>query len=218
MTDACNIPGLNVPRSRFPVPEREPASDAGSDEGRVVLAGGCFWCVEAVFMAVDGVTRVVSGYAGGSADTANYESVCTGTTGHAEAVEIRYQPSQVSFGELLRIFFSVAHDPTQLNRQGNDVGSQYRSAVFYETAEQKEVAEAYIAQLDAADVFSAPIVTTLEPLTAFYPAEEHHQNFAARNPWQPYVMAVAAPKMEKLATAWPEQLKPEFSQNDPDRS
>ena len=217
MTDACNIPGLNVQRSRFPVPEREPSGNTGA-EARLVLAGGCFWCVEAVFLAVDGVTQVVSGYAGGAAETANYEAVCTGTTGHAEAVEVRYQPSKVSFGELLRVFFSVAHDPTQLNRQGNDVGTQYRSAVFYETPEQKDVVAAYIAQLNEAGVFSDPIVTTLEPLTAFYPAEEHHQNFAARNPWQPYVMAVAAPKMEKLASTWPEQLKPEFSQNDPDVS
>ncbi|MGM0953070.1 MAG: peptide-methionine (S)-S-oxide reductase MsrA [Pseudomonadota bacterium] len=215
MTDACNIPGLTVPRSRFPVPEHDLTAE-NSSEARVVLAGGCFWCVEAVFLALDGVTRVVSGYAGGSAETANYEAVCTGTTGHAEAVEVHYDPSRVSFGELLKVFFSVAHDPTQLDRQGNDVGPQYRSAVFYETEEQKRVAQAYIRQLDQAGVYSGKIVTTLEPLNAFYPAESHHQNFAARNPWQPYVMAVAAPKMEKLASTWPEQMKPEYNPDDPD--
>ena len=216
MNDACNIPGLNVPRSRFPVPEQDFSADAAGTEARVVLAGGCFWCVEAVFLAVDGVTAVVSGYAGGSAETANYEAVCTGNTDHAEVVDVHYDPSKVSFGELLRVFLSVAHDPTQLNRQGNDTGTQYRSAVFYETQEQKQMVEAYLRQLNEAGVYPAPVATTVEPLEAFYPAEEYHQNFAARNPWQPYIMAVAAPKMEKLATTWPEQLKPEFNQNDSD--
>ena len=214
MTDACNIPGLNVPRSRFPTPEQTLPETAG--EARLVLAGGCFWCVEAVFLAIDGVTRVESGYAGGTEQTANYEAVCSGTTGHAEVIDVHYDPAKVSFGELLRVFFSVAHDPTQLNRQGNDVGTQYRSAVFYETEDQKQVVQAYLRQLDAAGVYSAPVVTSLEPLDGFYPAEAHHQNFAARNPWQPYIMAVAAPKMEKLANTWPDRLKPEFSQDDPD--
>ncbi|HET8850084.1 MAG TPA: peptide-methionine (S)-S-oxide reductase MsrA [Marinobacter sp.] len=213
MTEACNIPGLNVPRSRFPAPDQ--VLPETGHESRVVLAGGCFWCVEAVFLAIDGVLSVVSGYAGGSADSANYEAVCTGTTGHAEVIDVHYDPSRVSFGELLQVFFSVAHDPTQLNRQGNDVGTQYRSAVFYETAAQKHLVETYIRQLDAAGVYSGKIVTTLEPLDAFYPAEAYHQNFAARNPWQPYIMAVAAPKMEKLTQTWPDQLKPEFGQNDP---
>lgn len=213
MSNACNIPGLKVPRSRFPAPQKE--LHEGEGDARVVLAGGCFWCVEAVFLAIDGVTRVESGYAGGAAQTANYEAVCTGSTGHAEVVDVHYDPAKVSFGELLRVFFSVAHDPTQLNRQGNDVGTQYRSAVFYETVEQKEVLEAYIRQLDEAGVYPAPVVTSLEPLEAFYPAEAHHQNFAARNPWQPYIMAVAAPKMEKLVSTWPDRLKPEFSQDDP---
>lgn len=213
MTESCNIPGLTVPRSRFPDPERDLPSGAG--EARVVLAGGCFWCVEAVFLAMDGVSQVTSGYAGGSADTANYEAVCTGTTGHAEVVEIRYDPAKVSYGELLKVFFSVAHDPTQLNRQGNDRGTQYRSAIFYETQEQKAVAEAYIHQLDAAGVYPDPIVTSLEPLEAFYPAEEYHQNFAARNPRQPYIMAVAAPKMEKLVDSYGDRLKPEFTDNEP---
>src|SRR5690606_18721749 len=139
MTDACNLPGLSVPRSRFPDPEQDLSEAAG--ESRLVLAGGCFWCVEAVFLAVDGVQRVTSGYAGGESSTANYEAVCTGKTGHAEVIEVHYDPARVSFGQLLKLFFSVAHDPTQLNRQGNDVGSQYRSAIFYETPEQRDVAE-----------------------------------------------------------------------------
>lgn len=210
MTTSCNIPGLNVPRSRFPDPEQDlPAHHEG--EQRLVLAGGCFWCVEAVFLAMNGVTRVESGYAGGRAETANYEAVCTGRTGHAEVVDIRYDPTRVSFGELLKVFFSVAHDPTQLNRQGNDRGTQYRSAIFYEAGDQKRVAEAYIRQLDAAGVYPAPIVTALEPLEAFYPAEDYHQNFAARNPYQPYIMAVAAPKMDKLIDTFGDRLKPGYS-------
>lgn len=214
MTESCSIAGLTVPRSRFPDPERD--LPAAGNEARVVLAGGCFWCVEAVFVAINGVTRVVSGYAGGRPETANYEAVCTGTTGHAEAVEVHYNPSEVSFGALLKVFFSVAHDPTQLNRQGNDRGTQYRSAIFFETDEQKQVAEAYIRQLEAAGVYPDPVVTTLEPLEAFYPAEEYHQNFAARNPHQPYIMAVAAPKMEKLIDNYADRLKPEYTNDDPD--
>lgn len=213
MTESCNIPGLTVPRSRFPDPERDLPGESG--EARVVLAGGCFWCVEAVFLAMDGVSQVTSGYAGGRAETANYEAVCTGTTGHAEVVEVIYDSAKVSFGELLKVFFSVAHDPTQLNRQGNDRGTQYRSAIFFETPEQKAVAEAYIHQLDAAGIYPDPIVTSLEPLEAFYPAEEYHQNFAARNPYQPYVMAVAAPKMEKLVDSYGDRLKPEYTDNEP---
>lgn len=209
MTDSCSIPGMNVPKSRFPDPQRG-LEIPGEGEQRVVLAGGCFWCVEAVFLAVDGVVQVASGYTGGESSTANYESVCSGTTGHAEAVDIRYDPLRVSFGELLKLFFSVAHDPTQLNRQGNDRGTQYRSAIFYETGEQKAVAEAYIAQLDAAGIYPQPIVTTLEPLQAFYPAETYHQNYAARNPYQPYVMAVAAPKVEKLRQTYGDRMKPEY--------
>lgn len=209
MSESCEVPGLNVPRSRFPEPEKDLPEQG--NESRLVLAGGCFWCVEAVFQAMDGVLRVVSGYAGGAAETANYEAVCTGTTGHAEAVDIRYDPGKVSFGELLRVFFSVAHDPTQLNRQGNDRGTQYRSAIFYATPEQKAVAAAYIDQLNGAGVYSDPVVTTLEPLTEFYPAEAHHQNYAAQNPYQPYIMAVAAPKMTKLVNNYGDRLKPEYA-------
>ncbi|MBE02818.1 peptide-methionine (S)-S-oxide reductase MsrA [Marinobacter lutaoensis] len=215
MTSSCEVPGLTVPRSRFPDPEHDLPAEAG--EARAVLAGGCFWCVEAVFLAVDGVTRVVSGYAGGSAETANYEAVCTGTTGHAEAVAIHYDPARVSYGGLLKVFLSVAHDPTQLNRQGNDIGHQYRSAIFYETEAQKTVAEAYLRQLERAGVYQDPIVTTLEPLTEFYPAETYHQNYAARNPHQPYIMAVAAPKVAKLVAQYPGRLKPEYRREPSDR-
>jgi len=214
MSTACEVPGLSVPRSRFPDPEQDLPAQPG--EARAVLAGGCFWCVEAVFAAVDGVTRVTSGYAGGTAETANYEAVCTGTTGHAEAVEIRYDPARVSYGSLLKVFLSVAHDPTQRNRQGNDIGPQYRSAIFYETEEQKSVAAAYLQQLQQAGVYRDPIVTTLEPLQAFYPAEPYHQNYAAKNPHQPYIMAVAAPKVEKLVQQFPERLKPEMQRKGED--
>ncbi|KMQ76448.1 peptide-methionine (S)-S-oxide reductase MsrA [Marinobacter subterrani] len=212
MTTSCSIPGLNVPRSRFPDPEQDLPASQG--EQRIVLGGGCFWCVEAVFLAINGVTRVVSGYAGGHPGSANYEAVCTGTTGHAEVVDVHYDPARVGFGELLKVFFSVAHDPTQLNRQGNDRGPQYRSAIFYETPEQRRVAEAYIHQLNQAGVYPDPIVTTLERLDAFFPAEDYHQNFAARNPHQPYIMAVAAPKMEKLVGSYGDRLKPEYTDND----
>lgn len=208
MTTSCNIPGLEVPRSRFPDPEQDLNDD--SSAAHIVLAGGCFWCVEAVFLAVAGVTRVESGYAGGSPETANYDAVCSGQTGHAEVVDIHYDPSKVSLGQLLKVFFSVAHDPIQLNRQGNDRGTQYRSAVFYETPEQKQVVEAYIRQLDEAGVYPQPIVTALEPLSQFHPAEAYHQNFAAQNPHQPYIMAVAAPKVEKLMTSFGDYLKPEY--------
>mgnify|MGYP005842443021 CR=1 FL=1 len=209
MTGSCDIPGMNVPRSRFPDPKQDLSGQTG--EQILVLGGGCFWCVEAVFLAVDGVTGVVSGYAGGTPETANYEAVCSGQTGHAEVVAVNYDPAKVSFGDLLKIFFSVAHDPTQLNRQGNDRGTQYRSVVFYETQEQKQVAGEYINLLNQSGVYKEPVVTTLEPLEGFYPAEDYHQNFAARNPYQPYVMAVAAPKMEKLASSFPERLKSEHT-------
>lgn len=212
MTQSCNVPGLEVPRSRFPEPQQD--LDDTSAAAHVVLAGGCFWCVEAVFLAMEGVTRVESGYAGGSPDTANYDAVCGGQTGHAEVVDVHYDPAKVSFGQLLKVFFSVAHDPTQLNRQGNDRGTQYRSAVFYETPEQKRVAEAYIHQLDSAGVYPDPIVTSLEPLSRFYPAEAYHQNFAAQNPYQPYIMAVAAPKVDKLVSSYGEYLKPEYRNDD----
>jgi peptide-methionine (S)-S-oxide reductase len=193
--------------SEFPDPQLDAPAAPGAVEAVAIFAGGCFWCTEAVYLELDGVKAVVSGYAGGTAASANYEAVCGGRTNHAEAIEIRYDPRRVSFGQLLKIFFSVAHDPTQLNRQGNDVGRQYRSAVFYADGEQKRVAQAYIDQLDKAKVYDGPIVTTLEPLERFFPAEDYHQDYARRNPYQPYVMATAAPKVQKLRRTYAEKLK-----------
>lgn len=172
-----------------------------------VLAGGCFWCTEAVYRELRGVLQVVSGYSGGSAETADYPRVCTGATQHAEVIQIVYDPAVITYGQLLRVFFAVAHDPTQLNRQGNDVGTQYRSAIFYADDEQRRIAQAYIQQLDAAGVFDAPIVTRLEPLQAFFEAEADHQNYAALHPFQPYIAAVAAPKVDKLRAYFSEALK-----------
>ncbi len=176
-------------------------------EATIVIAGGCFWCTEAVYLQLDGVKHVASGYAGGTAETANYEAVCSGATNHAEAIRIRYDPRRISYGQILKVFFSVAHDPTQLNRQGADRGRQYRSAIFYANEEQKRVADAYIRQLDAARVFDSPIVTTLDPLEQFHEAEAYHQNYAARNPAQPYIAFTAAPKVEKLRASFGDRLK-----------
>lgn len=192
----------------LPAPTLDLTPDTDTQPATIVLAGGCFWCVEAVFLPLDGVLGVRSGYAGGTKDTANYEAVCRGTTDHAEAIEVRYDPARVSLGRLLQVFFGVAHDPTQLNRQGNDRGRQYRSAIFYRTPGQKSVAEAYIRQLTDARAFAAPIVTTLEPLDAFYEAEPYHQNYAARNPAQPYILFTALPKVEKLRDGYGEWLRP----------
>lgn len=177
-----------------------------------VFAGGCFWCTEAVFEPLAGVYEVVSGYAGGTADTANYQAVSNKLTDHAEAIRISYDPSVITYGELLKIFFTVAHDPTQLNRQGNDVGKHYRSAIFYANDEEKQAAQAYIEQLTEAKVFDKPIVTTLEPLNAFYVAEAYHQDYAALNPNQPYIFYQALPKVEKLKEKFSDKLKVE-SQN-----
>jgi peptide-methionine (S)-S-oxide reductase len=163
--------------------------------------------VEAVLKEIDGVLEVVSGYSGGTAQTADYKTVCSGRTGHAEVVQVRFDPARVSYGQLLKVFFSVAHDPTQLNRQGGDQGTQYRSAIFYEDEEQKRVAEAYIRQLDAAGAYDQPIVTQVSPLEAFYAAEAYHQDYASRNPMQPYVMSTAAPKVAKLRQHFAERLK-----------
>ena len=194
-----------VSPERFPDPALDAAPATG--EQTAVLAGGCFWCVEAVYLQLDGVSSVKSGYAGGSADTADYETVCTGTTGHAEAVEIRFDPAKLSYGKLLKVFFSIAHDPTTRDRQGADVGRQYRSAIFYANDEQRRVAEAYIEQLDAAKVFDRPIVTEVSPLDRFFEAEAYHQNYAARNPRQPYIAYTAAPKVEKVRKYYADQLK-----------
>jgi len=172
-----------------------------------VLAGGCFWCVEAVFQQIEGVKKVVSGYSGGDAASAHYDTVSTGRTGHAEAVQVTFDPQKITYGQILKVFFAVAHDPTQKNRQGHDVGPQYRSAIFYSSPEQKNIAEAYIRQLDEAKLFRSPIVTEVVELKAFYPAEAHHQNFCNRNPRNPYVMGVAMPKVEKVKESVPELAK-----------
>ena len=192
------------PRS-FPDPTLGP--DAGDAGNSIVLAGGCFWCTEAVYAQLDGVLSQRPGYAGGSAATANYEDVCSGATGHAEAIEVVFDPARVALGQILKIFFSIAHDPTQVNRQGADVGTQYRSAIFYANEAQRRAAERYIAQIEAANVFDAPIATTLEPLGSFHVAEQHHHAYAARNPWHPYIRAVAAPKVEKLRKTHGDLLK-----------
>ena len=172
-----------------------------------MLGGGCFWCTEAVFAKLDGVISVVSGYAGGTAETADYKSVCSGMTDHAEVIRVRYDSGRITLGQILKVFFAVAHDPTQLNRQGNDMGTQYRSAVFYDSEHQERVSAAYIQQLKDAKVFDQPIVTTLEPLEQFFDAEEYHQGFVARNPNQPYVAAVAMPKVKKLEKSFADKLK-----------
>ena len=169
-----------------------------------VFAGGCFWGVDAVFKHVRGVTRVTSGYAGGSASTAVYDIVGTGRTGHAESVEILYDRSQISYGQLLKIFFAVAHDPTELNRQGPDVGSQYRSAIFFASEEQRRVGQAYIDQLNAARAFPRKIVTEVTPLKAFYQAEPYHQNYVARHPDIPYIRVYDLPKVEHLRVQFPD--------------
>lgn len=175
-----------------------------------VFAGGCFWGVQGVFQHVRGVTQAVSGYSGGAADTAQYETVSTGDTGHAESVEVTYDPTQVTYGRLLQIFFSVAHDPTELNRQGPDTGTQYRSALFPTNPMQRTVAQAYIAQLDASHAFAKPIVTRIEDFKGFYPAEAYHQNFLALNPNYPYIVINDLPKVANL-----KRLDPTLYRADP---
>ena len=170
------------------------------------LAGGCFWCLEAVYKELRGVERVVSGYAGGHVSNPTYREVCEGTTGHAEVVQITFDPSKASYRELLEVFFTI-HDPTTLNRQGADVGTQYRSAVFYHTPEQRETAEQVIAEMTAARVWDSPIVTEVVPLERFYPAEDYHQDYFERNPTQPYCRAVVAPKVAKFRKHFLEKLK-----------
>jgi peptide-methionine (S)-S-oxide reductase len=184
-----------------------PAADAAAsneESQTVVLAGGCFWGVQAVFQHTKGVTKAVSGYAGGTKDTARYNVVSAGTTAHAEAVQITYDPRQISYGRILQIYFSVAHDPTQLNRQGPDEGPQYRSAIFFATPEQQQVAQAYIAQLDKASTFKRPIVTQLTKYDAFYPAEAYHQDYATLHPENPYIVYNDRPKVENLKKLFPD--------------
>jgi peptide-methionine (S)-S-oxide reductase len=187
----------------------DPALDAKSEKGMqtAVFAGGCFWCTEVVFEQLQGVNDVVSGYAGDTKETAKYELVSAGRTKHAESIQIKYDPSRISFGQLLKVFFTAAHDPTQLNRQGPDHGTQYRSAIFYANEEQKRVAEAYIQQLGAAKAFDKPIVTQVVPLTAFYAAEQYHQDFVRRNPSHGYVVVNAVPKVKKVKQYFPALVK-----------
>ena len=173
----------------------------------IVLAGGCFWGVQGVFQHVKGVTSAISGYAGGEAQTARYDDVSTGTTGHAESVRIAFDPQVISYGKILQIYFSAAHNPTELNYQGPDEGTQYRSTIFVQSAEQAKVARDYIAQLDAAHVYAAPLVTTIEAGRAFYPAEAHHQNFLARNPGYPYIAINDMPKVEAVRRLYPAEYR-----------
>ncbi len=209
MNQVCEIPGANlaIARGDFPNPVRDidPASTTG--EQQAVLAGGCFWCVEAVFREIDGVSSVTSGYSGDGAANADYKTVCTGTTNHAEVVSIRFDPRRTSFGQLLKVYFAIAHDPTQKDRQGEDRGRQYRSAIFHTDTAQKEVAEAYIRQLDGAGVFNDAIVTEVVPLEAFHEAEAYHQNYAELHPEQAYIAAVALPKVAKLRRKFADKLK-----------
>ena len=207
--ESCWSTVKRVPISpeQFPDPANDDTAAPGGAGEAAVLAGGCFWCVEAVYKQLDGVLEVTSGYAGGSAEMADYTTVSGGATDHAEVVEVRFDPSRISFGQLLKVFFSITHDPTQRDRQGPDVGRQYHSAIFYANEWQKRVAEAYIAQLEEAHVFGAPIVTEVLPLEAFYPAEAYHQDYADRNPTAPYVRYNALPKVEKVRTYFAERLK-----------
>jgi peptide-methionine (S)-S-oxide reductase len=192
----------------LPDPAMNVAIATPAGQQTAVLAGGCFWGLEAVFEHVKGVSDVVSGYSGGSASTAQYERVGTGTTGHAESVKITYDPAQITYGQLLKVYFAVAHDPTQLNRQEMDSGTQYRSAIFFQTEQQKQVALAYINQLNGSHVFKSPIVTQLALFKGFYPAEDYHQNFIQRNPNYPYVVAQDLPKLKQLQKQFPILYKP----------
>jgi len=203
-TTACNAKASPMPAAAVPAPVEDAPLATAAGRQTAVLSGGCFWGVQAVFQHVKGVISATSGYSGGSAKTAEYEIVSTGETGHAESVQVVYDPSQITYGELLRVFFSVAHDPTELNRQGPDEGTQYRSSIFYSSDEQKHIAENYIAQLDKAKIFRHPIVTQVVPLMAFYPAEAYHQNYAALHPNQPYIFYNDAPKVEHLREQFPD--------------
>ncbi len=208
----AGLPLLSVPSGAeearaVPAPALDPPSSASSEVA--VLAGGCFWGVQGVFQHVEGVRNAVSGYTGGEKETAEYELVSSGTTGHAESVQVTFDPHEISYGRILQIYFSVAHDPTQLNRQGPDFGPQYRSAIFPVTAEQAETAKAYIAQLDQAHVFGAAIVTRIEPDRIFYPAEAYHQEFLTRHPSYPYIVINDLPKIAALKRLFPDRYRAE---------
>src|SRR5581483_9114938 len=198
---ACNA---GTAPAAVPSPAVDSSLSSAKGEQTAVFSGGCFWGVQAVFERVKGVISATSGYAGGQAKNPDYELVSTGTTGHAESVEVKYDPSQITYGQLLRVFFSVAHDPTELNRQGPDEGTQYRSAVFYTNDEQKKVVDAYVAQMEQGKVFGNKIVTQIAPLKAFYPAEGYHQQYFDRHPESPYIVYNDKPKVEALKKQFPE--------------
>jgi peptide-methionine (S)-S-oxide reductase len=198
--------GLAAKQS-FPEPALDMPAAADNTAETAVLAGGCFWGVEGVFERIKGVKKAVSGFAGGQKSTAHYEVVSTGRTGHAESVQVTFDPKQITFGQLLMVYFSVVHDPTELNRQGPDTGTQYRSAIFYTTEDQKKVAEAYVKQLNEAKIFSRPIVTQIVPLTGFYPAEAYHQHFLDNNMTYPYIVYNDLPKIAALKKYYPQLCK-----------
>jgi peptide-methionine (S)-S-oxide reductase len=193
-----------APKQPIPPPATDLPLAAAPGKATAIFAGGCFWGTQSVFERVKGIVDTTVGYAGGSASTATYDQVTTETTGHAESVKVDYDPSKITYGQLLRIFFSVAHDPTELNRQGPDVGASYRSAIFYVNDDQKRIANAYIAQLDQAKVFSGPIVTEVTPLKGFYRAEDYHQDYALHHPDNPYILVCDRPKIEALKQQFPE--------------
>jgi peptide-methionine (S)-S-oxide reductase len=192
--------------AELPDPSLDPGRQPGA-ERTAILAGGCFWGLEAIFEEIRGVSRVETGYAGGSADTADYRQVSSGRTGHAEGIRITFDPAEVSYGELLKVFFGVAHDPTQLNRQGPDIGEQYRSAIFTTDPQLQRMASSYIRQLDASGRFDEPIVTRIEASDSFFPAEPYHQDFVRRNPRHPYVVIHDLPKLEQFRSSFPELLR-----------
>jgi len=204
---ACSAGFASSKPVALPDPKLDVPATATKGEQTAVFAGGCFWGVEAVFDHVNGVKQATSGYSGGNANTADYETVSSGRTGHAESVKVVYDPAKVSYGQLLKVYFSVAHDPTQLNRQSPDSGTQYRSEIFTSNAAQQKVATAYIAQLTAAKAFSAPIVTKVEPLKAFYPAEGYHQKYLSLHPNEPYIVFNDAPKLVHLKAMFPALYK-----------
>jgi peptide-methionine (S)-S-oxide reductase len=202
-----NIPArTGEPAVALPAPTIDNPKAAGPLQ-TAVIAGGCFWGVQGVFQHTKGVKRALSGYSGGEKSTADYDKVGTGRAGHAESVQIVFDPKEISYGDILRIYFSVAHDPTELDRQGPDVGTQYRSAIFYSDASQQRIAQAYIAQLDQAHAFARPIVTRVDPLKGFYPAEAHHQDFLAHNPNYPYIVVNDLPKIANLKRLFPDQYR-----------
>lgn len=195
--------GRSNPKAAFPKPAMDSPLAPSKGNETAVVAGGCFWGIQAVFSHVKGVISATSGYSGGAASTAHYEEVSTGATGHAESVQIVFDPSEISYGQILMIFFSVGHNPTELNRQGPDYGTQYRSSLFYATDEQKKIAQAYIAQLDAVKIYTEPIVTRVVPLQAFYPAEDYHQDYLKHHPFEPYIVINDQPKLSNLKKEFP---------------